>query len=70
MSNINLNEHQIQLKECITKLKSLLDKPETGLMSWHMFYEERIEELRALIDKYQDTEADGVVFCGKCGKIK
>lgn len=22
------------------------------------------------IDKYPDTEADGFVFCGKCGKLK
>jgi hypothetical protein len=22
------------------------------------------------VDKYPDTEADGYVFCGKCGKMK
>lgn len=24
----------------------------------------------SLPDKHQDTEADGIVFCGKCGKMK
>jgi len=22
------------------------------------------------LDRYQDNEADGIVFCGKCGKVK
>lgn len=29
-----------------------------------------IEELSLLIQSYPDTDADGYVFCGKCGKMK
>jgi hypothetical protein len=29
-----------------------------------------ISELQVKEERYQDTEADGFVFCGKCGKLK
>ena len=37
------------------------------LDSMEAYHKHRVNEIT---DKYQDTEADGLVFCGKCGKLK
>ncbi len=33
-------------------------------------YQKRVQELESKLESQADTEADGLVFCGKCGKIK
>ena len=34
-----------EFKEEVSKLKSLLDESETGFMSWHMLFKERLERV-------------------------
>jgi hypothetical protein len=54
------DKYEDKSQDCLFDLNTLLNRVVNERMQSNMF--------RA--DMYQDTEADGYVYCGKCGALK
>lgn len=58
------------LVDDIKEVSTMKNRLEFSVSEMGKYANNFLSDINIKIDKYPDTEADGVVFCGKCSKVK